>query len=72
MPTRVRFNGQARLSAKLVRGVDNYHHFDPEPRPQTDCDAASRAAHERITRAYFASKQELATRYAAMKDSAAR
>ena len=71
IPARVRFTGQVRLSAKLVRGVDHYHHFDPEPSPQADGDAAARAAHERITRAYFASKQELAARFAAMKVPAA-
>ena len=71
IPARVRFTGQVRLSAKLVRGVDRYHHFDPEPRPQADCDADARAAHDRITRAYFASKQELAARYAAMNVAAA-
>ena len=71
IPARVRFTGQVRLSAKLVRGVDHYHHFDPEPSPEADCDAAARAAHERITRAYFASKQELAARHAAMNVAAA-
>lgn len=70
IPARVRFTGQTRLSAKLVRGVDRYGHFDPEPTPKADCDAEARAAHERITRAYFASKQELADRYAAMESSA--
>jgi hypothetical protein len=53
-----------RLSATLVRGVDRYHHFDPEPSPRADCDAAAREAHARISRTYFASKQELADRYA--------
>lgn len=72
IPARVRFTGKTRLSAKLVRGVDRYNHFDPEPRPRADFDAASRAAHERITRAYFASKQELADRYAALDAAAAK
>lgn len=63
IPARVRFTGQTRLSAKLVRGVNRYDYFDPEPVPQADCDGEARAAHERITRAYFASKQELASRY---------
>ena len=65
IPARVRFTGKVRLSATLVRGVDRYHHFDLEPSPRADCDAEARAAHERITRAYFASKQELAERFAA-------
>jgi hypothetical protein len=29
----------------LVRGVDAYHHFDPEPRPRHDIDEAALAAH---------------------------
>jgi non-heme Fe2+,alpha-ketoglutarate-dependent halogenase len=66
IPARVRFTGRTRLSAAVVRGVNRYDHFDPEPRPQADFDAEARAAHERITRAYFASKQELADRFAAM------
>jgi non-heme Fe2+,alpha-ketoglutarate-dependent halogenase len=67
IPTRVRFTGSTRLSATLVRGVDRYHHFDPEPSPRADFDAAAREAHARISRTYFASKQELADRYAKAK-----
>lgn len=66
IPTRVRFTGKTRLTAALVRGVNRYDHFDPEPRPRADCDAKARVAHERISRNYFASKQELADRFAAM------
>jgi len=29
----------------LVRGVDRYHHFDPEPRPRQDVDESALAAH---------------------------
>jgi len=36
---------KARDSATLVRGVDRYHHFDLEPRPERDLDAAAMAAH---------------------------
>ncbi|MGH8601018.1 MAG: phytanoyl-CoA dioxygenase family protein, partial [Burkholderiales bacterium] len=36
---------KVRDSAMLVRGVDKYHHFDPEPRPQHDLDAQALAAH---------------------------
>jgi non-haem Fe2+, alpha-ketoglutarate-dependent halogenase len=71
IPARVRFTGKTRLSAALVRGVDRYGHFDPEPSPREDCDEAARAVHERITRAYFASKQELADRYAKTGPAAA-
>lgn len=44
IPTYVR-QTKVRDSAMLVRGTDKYHHFDPEPRPQADLDAAARAAH---------------------------
>ena len=67
IPARVRFTGSTRLSATLVRGVDRYHHFDPEPSPRADCDVAAREAHARISRTYFASKQELADRYTKVK-----
>jgi non-haem Fe2+, alpha-ketoglutarate-dependent halogenase len=35
-------------SATLVRGVDEYHHFAPEPRPATDMDPAFVALHKKI------------------------
>ncbi len=47
IPTHVRqLNG--RDAASLVRGSDRFGHFDPEPRPQGDFDAAARAAHAAI------------------------
>lgn len=45
IPTRVRHVGPTRLSATLVRGQDEYGHFDLEPRPTADLDAAAVAAH---------------------------
>ncbi|MBL8377628.1 MAG: phytanoyl-CoA dioxygenase family protein [Burkholderiales bacterium] len=36
---------KVRDSAQLVRGTDRFCHFDPEPRPQADLDAAALAAH---------------------------
>ena len=45
IPTRVRHIGPTRLSATLVRGEDRYGHFDHEPRPLAEADAAARAAH---------------------------
>ena len=36
-------------SASLVRGVDRFHHFAPEPRPSTDFDPAFVALHKEIT-----------------------
>jgi hypothetical protein len=44
IPTYVR-QTKVRDSAMLVRGVDNYGHFDVEPRPKADLDAAALAAH---------------------------
>ena len=44
IPTYVR-QTKVRDAAMLVRGTDKYHHFDDEPRPQADFDAAAQAAH---------------------------
>src|SRR5437588_7005330 len=44
IPTYVR-QTKLRDSAMLVRGVDQYGHFDAEPRPKADLDAAALAAH---------------------------
>lgn len=44
VPTHVR-QLRGRESALLMRGRDAYGHFDPEPRPRADMDAAARAAH---------------------------
>ena len=45
IPTRVRHVGDTRLSATLVRGTDTYGHFDHEPAPMADEDAAALRAH---------------------------
>ena len=44
IPTYVR-QTKIRDSATLVRGTDRYGHFDLEPRPQADIDAAAISAH---------------------------
>ncbi|MGE0735400.1 MAG: phytanoyl-CoA dioxygenase family protein [Alphaproteobacteria bacterium] len=44
IPTHVR-QVKVRDSALLVRGVDTYGNFDPEPDPKSDLDAAALAAH---------------------------
>jgi non-heme Fe2+,alpha-ketoglutarate-dependent halogenase len=36
-------------SATLVRGVDTFHHFAPEPRPSTDMQPDFVALHRQIT-----------------------
>ena len=49
VPTYVKQTAGPRDSAMLVRGVDNYHHFDMEPRPKADMHPDAVAAHKRIT-----------------------
>lgn len=44
IPTYVR-QTKVRDAAMLVRGTDKYRHFDYEPRPRADLDAAALAAH---------------------------
>ena len=44
IPTYVR-QTKVRDAAMLVRGTDQYRHFDAEPRPRADMDAAALAAH---------------------------
>ena len=44
IPTYVR-QVKVRDSATLVRGVDEHHNFDLEPRPKLDLDEAAMAAH---------------------------
>lgn len=57
IPTRVRHIGTTRLSATLVRGEDRYGHFDLEPAPRAEADAAARAAHaDSLNRFWLASE----------------
>jgi hypothetical protein len=51
VPTYLKQIAGPRDSAMLVRGVDNYLHFDPEPRPQADLDPEAVREHKRITEA---------------------
>jgi ectoine hydroxylase-related dioxygenase (phytanoyl-CoA dioxygenase family) len=48
IPTHLRQVGGTGDSATLVRGVDQYHHFDPEETPLADLDPAARAHHAAI------------------------
>lgn len=45
IPAHAAHIGKTRLTATLVRGEDRFDHFDPEPRPAADSDAAAEAAH---------------------------
>jgi ectoine hydroxylase-related dioxygenase (phytanoyl-CoA dioxygenase family) len=49
IPTYVRQTEGPRDCATLVRGVDTYHYFDPEPVPRADLDPEAVEAHRRIT-----------------------
>jgi non-heme Fe2+,alpha-ketoglutarate-dependent halogenase len=49
IPTYVRQTEGPRDCATLVRGVDSYHHFDPEPVPKVDMDPEVVELHRRIT-----------------------
>jgi non-heme Fe2+,alpha-ketoglutarate-dependent halogenase len=53
LPTHVR-QTKGRDSAMLVRGVDRHRHFDAEPRPCADLDAAALAAHAHAVERKFA------------------
>lgn len=56
MPTHCRYvgSGTARMRAALVRGHDEYGHFDDEPRPILDFGPAERAAHHDSCERYIA------------------
>lgn len=62
IPPRCRLMNDARVTAMLVRGQDEYGHFDPEPRPTGDFDPASRAAHTDAVSKFFESNKLLAAR----------
>jgi len=60
IPTRVRHVGATRLSASLVRGIDRYGHFDHEPAPQAEDEAARLAHADSVGRFWKASESILA------------
>jgi chlorinating enzyme len=49
MPTYVRQTAGPRDTATLVRGVDRYGHFEPEPVPRADLDPEATTYHRRVT-----------------------
>jgi ectoine hydroxylase-related dioxygenase (phytanoyl-CoA dioxygenase family) len=49
VPTYLKQTAGPRDSAMLVRGVDHYHHFEMEPRPQADMHPDAVAVHKRVT-----------------------
>ena len=56
IPTRVKHVGATRLSATLVRGTDHYGHFDHEPAPQAEDEAAQLAHADSVGRFWKASE----------------
>jgi len=62
IPPRCRLINDVRVTAALVRGRDEFGHFDLEPRPAGDFDAASRAAHAASVERFFESNKLLAAR----------
>jgi non-haem Fe2+, alpha-ketoglutarate-dependent halogenase len=48
IPTHVKQAVGTRDSATLVRGIDRFHHFEPEPRPAADCTPEALAAHAAV------------------------
>ncbi|MGE0222516.1 MAG: phytanoyl-CoA dioxygenase family protein [Acetobacteraceae bacterium] len=62
VPTHCRLMNDVRVTAALVRGKDEYGHFDLEPRPAADFDDAARSAHAHAVDRFFESNKLLAAR----------
>lgn len=58
IPTRTRHIGSRRMPAALVRGRDDYGHFDLQPRPREDFGAEETARHDATFAAYVESFYE--------------
>ena len=65
IPTHVRTTTSVRMSAMLVRGKDEYGHFDLIDPPKTERDAAALAAHEQIGGRYRDNYNEMVKRHEA-------
>jgi ectoine hydroxylase-related dioxygenase (phytanoyl-CoA dioxygenase family) len=63
IPTHVRCTSTTRQTAMLVRGVDDYNHFDDEPRPQIEFGAAERAFHAQAVARFRQSNDEQTRRF---------
>jgi non-haem Fe2+, alpha-ketoglutarate-dependent halogenase len=62
IPPHCQLVNDVRVTATRVRGHDDFRHFDPEPRPTGDFDAASRAVHTAAVERFFESNKLLAAR----------
>ena len=58
IPTRTRYIGTRKMPACLVRGQDNYHHFDLQPPPKANFGAVEMQRHETSFKAYLESFYE--------------
>lgn len=58
IPTRTRYIGKRRMPACLLRGRDDYNHFDLQPRPQVDFGEIEMQRHDSTFKAYIESFYE--------------
>jgi hypothetical protein len=58
IPTRTRYIGKRRMPASLIRGLDEYGHFDLQPRPQVDFGDIEMQRHDSTFKAYIESFYE--------------
>jgi hypothetical protein len=63
IPTHARHIGSTRLTAMLVRGVDEYGYYDAEPRPVTSYGDAERAFHGDAVARFKRGMDEQAAKY---------
>lgn len=59
IPTHCRCSARQRLSVTLVRGEDRFGHFDHDPAPAGDYDAAALAVHARAIERWHAARAQL-------------
>ena len=70
IPTSVRHTGSQRHTAHLVRGVDRFGHFDLDPAPTGDFDAAAQAVHAASFESYATNYAEQVVRHKAQTRAA--
>lgn len=70
IPTRVKpVDGLPKDYVQLVRGVDDYHYFQHEPRPMGDLDPAAVAHHKHATETYHEINRLAAAKHAEMTET---
>jgi ectoine hydroxylase-related dioxygenase (phytanoyl-CoA dioxygenase family) len=62
IPTRCKCQADQRLTAMLVRGRDDFHHFDLEQRPRRDMDPEGLARHAEAVRRWHKAREQLIAR----------